>query len=194
VQTIRYLARGQLTGGKGVRLSTDRREYRLGESVALRARFLDPQLVPIGVDEVTVSIETSGRPRRQAMLRRNPAASGVFEGSLDNLAEGSFQVLLTEPQLPGDPPVARFTVAAPPGELARTEMDRAALTAAVEATRGKFYTMKDADRLLSDLPTGRRVPLENLPPISIWNRWWLLTLFLACLSCEWVLRKRKGML
>ena len=73
-------------------------------------------------------------------------------------------------------------------------MDRAALTAAAETTHGKFYTIADADRLLDELPTGRRVPIENLPPIPIWNRWWLLSLFLACITTEWVLRKRKGML
>jgi hypothetical protein len=44
------------------------------------------------------------------------------------------------------------------------------------------------------LPTGRRVPLENLPPLPLWNRWWLLALFLACITGEWFLRKRKGML
>ena len=96
--------------------------------------------------------------------------------------------------MPGDPPAARFAVVAPPGELTRTEMDRAALTAAAETTHGKFYTIADADHLIEELPAGRRVPIENLPPIPIWNRWWLLSLFLACITTEWVLRKRKGML
>jgi hypothetical protein len=73
-------------------------------------------------------------------------------------------------------------------------MDRRTLAAAAEATGGRFYTIADADRLLSELPAGRRVPIENLPPIPLWNRWWLLALFLACLTSEWILRKRKGML
>ena len=45
-----------------------------------------------------------------------------------------------------------------------------------------------------ELPRGRRVPIENLPPFEIWNRWWLLAPFLACITAEWILRKRKGML
>ncbi len=127
-------------------------------------------------------------------LHRNAAAEGVFEASLPDLADGQYEVLLAEPQLPGTPPATRFTVVAPPGEFARPEMDSAALSAAAETTRGKFFSIADADRLLAELPAGRRVPIENLPPIPIWNRWWLLTAFLSCLTLEWILRKRKGMM
>jgi hypothetical protein len=73
-------------------------------------------------------------------------------------------------------------------------MHAAALADAAETTRGKFYTITTASELLADLPSGRRVPLENLPPIPIWNRWWLLASFLVCLTSEWILRKRRGML
>jgi hypothetical protein len=194
VQTIRYLARGKLTSGRGAELVTERREFRRGEPVQLRARFRDTRLAPAGASDVTVLVEAPGQARRRAVLHRNPTAAGVFEGVLADLTEGRYQALLAEPQLPGDPPAARFAVVAPPGEFSRTEMDRAALTAAAETTHGKFYTIADADRLLEELPTGRRVPIENLPPIPIWNRWWLLLSFLACVTTEWVLRKRKGML
>jgi hypothetical protein len=193
VQTIRYLARGKIRGGRGALLTTDRREYRRGEEVLLRARFFDPQLAPAG-DAAVVAVEATGRPRRQVTLRRNATAAGVFDGTLTDLAEGSYQLLLTDPLLPGAPPTARFVVVAPPGEFARPEMDRAALTSAAAATRGVFYTFTEAHRLWDELPAGRRVPIENLPPIAIWNRWWLLSLFVACLSLEWILRKRKGML
>jgi hypothetical protein len=193
VQTIRFLARGKLTSGRGAQLTSDRREYPRGEAVELRVRFLDPRLAPTG-DEVTVIAESPGQTRRRITLRRNPAAEGVFTGAVADLAQGQYEVVLAEPQIPGNPPATRFTVVAPPGELARPIMDAAALTAAAETTRGKFYTIANADNLLADLPAGRRVPIENLPPISIWNRWWLLAAFLACLTTEWILRKRKGML
>jgi hypothetical protein len=96
--------------------------------------------------------------------------------------------------LPGEPPATRFKVVAPPGELARLEMDAATLAAAAEATGGKFYTIENADQLPADLPAGRRVPLDNLPPAPLWNRWWLLAAFVACITSEWILRRRRGML
>jgi hypothetical protein len=197
VQSIRYLARGKLTTGRGVTLTTNRREYQSSEPIQLRARFLDPKLAPSG-DTAVAIIESPGQPRRQLSLRRNPSAAGVFEGTLTDLPAGSYHVLLTDPQTPGDPPETHFNMVAPPGELARPEMDRETLTAAAEATRGRFYHFVDhfidAEQLLNELPPGRPVPLANLPPIEIWNRWWLLSFFLFCLVAEWILRKRKGML
>jgi hypothetical protein len=110
------------------------------------------------------------------------------------LAPGQYDVALAEPQPAANPPTTRFNVVAPPGELARLEMDAAALSYAAEISRGKFYTIAEADRLLDELPAGRRVPLASLPPIPLWNRWWLLAAFLGCITSEWILRKRKGML
>jgi hypothetical protein len=193
VQMVRFLARGKLASGRGAQLTADRREYRRGDVVQLRARFFDPQLAPAN-EIVTLWIDSPGRERRRITLHRNRGVGGIFEGSLVDLTEGQYEIVMAEPQLPDDPPATRFVVAAPPGELARLEMDAAELATAAETTRGKFYTIENADQLAADLPAGRRVPLENLPPVSIWNRWWLLAAFLTCITSEWILRKRKGML
>ncbi len=193
VQMVRFLARGKLSSGRGAQLTVDRREYRRGDAVQLRARFLDPLLAPAN-DVVTLLVDSPGKARRRIKLHRNPAAAGIFEGSLIDVTEGQYEAVMAEPQLPGDPPSVRFVVVAPPGELARLEMDAATLSAAAETTHGKFYTLENAHQLPAELPAGRRVPLENLPPVSIWNRWWLLAAFLTCITSEWILRKRKGML
>jgi hypothetical protein len=194
VQTIRHLARGKLSEGRGAELTTDRREYGRGEPVSLRVRFHDGRLAPSGSDEVTVFVESPGQMRQRVALRRSSAAANLFEGTVSDLGDGQYQAILVEPQLLGNPPAARFAVVATAGEMARTAMDRAVLLAAAEATRGNFYTFAETDRLLDELPSGLRVPIENLPPIPIWNRWWLLLAFLTCVTCEWILRKRKGML
>ncbi len=73
-------------------------------------------------------------------------------------------------------------------------MDAAELTRAAEETRGRFYRVADTGRIAADLPPGRQVPIESLPPKVLWNQWWLLSAFLGLLVAEWVLRKRKGML
>ena len=49
------------------------------------------------------------------------------------------------------------------------------MTAAAEATQGKFYTLVNADDLLEDLPSGYRVSLAApMPPIRLWNHWLVL--------------------
>ena len=89
---------------------------------------------------------------------------------------------------------ADFLVVAPPGELEQVQMDGAELKRAADDTRGRFYRMNQVERLLDDLPPGRQVPIETLPPETLWNKWWLLTAFLGLIVTEWILRKRKGML
>ena len=46
---------------------------------------------------------------------------------------------------------------------------------------------------LADLPKPSKVPLDTDPPIPLWNTWPVLGLFLALITLEWVLRKRKQM-
>ncbi len=64
---------------------------------------------------------------------------------------------------------------------------------AADMTKGRCYTLADADRLLDDLPEGRQVPIESLPPLPLWNKWPVLLVLLVLLIGEWILRKRGGM-
>jgi hypothetical protein len=193
VQTIRYLARGKLMVGLGAVLTTDRREYLRGEPVQVRLRFLDERLAPDD-DEVIALLQAPGEARRNFALRRNAAFRGIFEGSLANLDDGQYELLIAPTQLLEQAPTARFLVSTPAGELTRLAMDRRALAAAAEIARGKFYMLGEADRLIDELPRGRRLPIESLAPYEIWNRWWVLGAFLLLVICEWILRKRKGLL
>ncbi len=62
-----------------------------------------------------------------------------------------------------------------------------------EQTKGRYYTPLDAERLVADLPEGRQVPVESLPPVPLWNKWPVLGLALVLLVSEWLLRKFAGM-
>jgi hypothetical protein len=127
-------------------------------------------------------------------LRRDAARRGVFEGLATDLPEGQYRAWVATPTLEGKPPSQRFSVTAPLGERARLQMDAADLQFAAEQTRGKFYTLENAGRLLEDLPRGRQVRIESLPPEPIWNSWKLATLLVGLLVTEWLLRKKAGML
>ena len=195
IQTIRYLSRSKLLGrDRAAELATDRREYRRGESARLRVRFLDERLAPVADDGVTVLLKREDETRQTIKLRRNEAQRGVFEGVASALPEGNHHAFVSSPAFDGEPPSTDFTVTAPPGEFERTGMDSAELERVSEMTRGRFYRLGSAQRLLRDLPRGRQVPIEALPPIVLWNRWPLLALFLCLLIGEWILRKRMGLL
>jgi hypothetical protein len=73
-------------------------------------------------------------------------------------------------------------------------MDVVELREAAKISVGKFYRFHDAGKLLADLPRGRQVRIESLPPKPIWNAPLLAGLFVALIAAEWMLRKRVGLL
>jgi hypothetical protein len=195
IQTIRYLSRSKLLGqSRAAEVTSDREQYRRGDSVQLRVRFFDDRLAPPQDDGVTVMLEHEGSKRRQIKLTRDALDRGIFDGAVDNLAEGQYRAWVATPTLEGKPPARRFSVISPPGEQARLEMDAADLKLAAKTSQGHFYTMQNVDRLTADLPRGRQVRIEALPPEPIWNWWPLALSFIGLIVTEWLLRKRMGML
>ena len=215
IQMIRYLSRPKLAdSSRQVELSADRRKYRQGESVRLRATFADPTRAPAEEDGVTVVLEHRGHKTRRIKLHQNAFRRGIFEAVVSQPPIGDYHAWIAVPTVEdrkptvedrkpmekgressekGRAPAVDFTVEPQPGEKQRLRMDAAALRRAAERTKGRFYTAADADRLLDDLPEGRQVPVETLEPKTLWNRWPLLLLFLGLLITEWVLRKSGGM-
>ena len=194
-QTVRMLSRAKLLDSdRGIELTVDQPEVRRGETVRLRARFFDERLAPAADDGVQAVVEREGKPNEPVTLRRTEGGRGIFEASLTAQGEGRYHVRLVAPAATGKPPSADFRVVASPGESQRTTVDAKELRAAAKISGGKFYRSPDAASLLDDLPAGRQVPIEPLPPIRLWNRWWMMTALVVALSMEWILRKRKGML
>ena len=139
-------------------------------------------------------LEQESGARRQIRLHRDAANRGIFEGLIGNLAEGEYRLWIAAPQLGGTPPSQRFTVMAPPGEMARLQRDATDMQAAANLSEGRFYTLDQVEQLMNDLPPGRQVRIDSLPPQPIWNSPLWALLFVALITAEWLLRKRTGML
>jgi hypothetical protein len=194
IQMIRYLCRTKLSEtNQTVTLSADRRQYARGEPVWLRANFADERLAPTEDDGVAVVVEQSGQKIQQIQLHRTAAGRGAFEGVLNRMPPGSYHAWIAAPAIVGGAPAVDFSVAPPAGEFSRVQMDAAEMRQAARQTGGQFYTFATAEELVDDLPPGRQVPLESLPPRPLWNRWPVLATFLLLLIGEWILRKRKDM-
>jgi hypothetical protein len=193
LQTLRYLSRAKLlSSDQPAEITTDREQYRRGDIVRLRVRFFDERQAPTDDAGVMVVVQRSGGRKQQVTLQRDNTRRGLFQGTVSGLGDGQYRVWLATA---GEQAAPRyFTIAAPPGEQAKIAMDSAELKEAAKISRGKFYTAETAQRLGNDLPRGRRVTIESLPPRSIWNSSFIVGTFVMLLTLEWLLRKRVGMI
>ena len=192
LQTIRYLSRSKLSSGQQpAEITTDRQEYRRGETVRLRVRFSEERQAPPEDDGIAVIVEHSGGRKHQVTLRRDTTRRDTFEGTVSDLADGQYRIWLAASSKQATP--RYFTIAAPLGERARIAMDSTDLREAAKTSQGRFYTLRDADRLPQELPRGRRVTIDSLPPRPIWNSPLVAGAFVLLITVEWLMRKRAGM-
>jgi hypothetical protein len=199
IQTMRYLARSR-TGKVELRLDKQT-PYRRGEPIRVTVRFPDDAPPPPAETEVKVVVER--RPPKAApgdvdvqtiTLAKVEGSRSNFEALLTRTPEGDYHFWLNSPAVQPRPK-AECKVLAPPGEMEVLRMNQMEMERAAEETRGRFYTLIDADQVLSDLPPGTRVTLNSSgPPLALWNLPWVFALALGLLTLEWVLRKRKNLL
>lgn len=193
-QTLRQLARTKLLeGNEEAEILVDREQYDLGQPVRLGLRLDGKELATLD-RQIELLLMTDGQPNRRVPLSASRISAGQLQATVSDLPPGHYRVSVAGGGLEKLPAAGEFTVLAPPGELADETMNQAGLQQLAEATYGKFYTAETASQLAGDLPVGDRVPLEVMPPIELWNRWWMLAAITACLSTEWILRKRRAML
>jgi hypothetical protein len=191
IQTIRFLARSKLLGQRQAEVQTDRRRYQRNQPIQIRVRFPNPGIAPAG-GEVNVQIEQKGHGSRKLALKQAPGSRSLYEGALPQEPEGDYVVrLLPPPVLDGPIPTATFRVEPPAGEMERIPMNEPDLVRAATLTGGKFHTPETTANLLAELPPPEKVPLDTDPPIPLWNTWAVLGVFLAVITMEWVLRKRR---
>ncbi len=128
-------------------------------------------------------------------LARVEGSRGTFETILSRTPEGEYKFWLTQPAVTGARPRAECKVLAPPGEMENLRMNQPELERAAEESKGRFYTLAEADHLLDDLPTGSRVTV-NVPgePWLVWNYFVLFLMALGSITTEWVLRRQVNLL
>jgi len=195
LQTLRYLSRAKLlSDAQTVEVFTDRQEYRQGDTVRIGVRFSDERLAPASDHGVRVVIEGGRGRRRQVNLNRESTRRGEFSGILSDLAVDEYRLWLSAPNIEPRPSPRVFSVHPPFGEQARLEMDSDDLQEAAKTSRGRFYTLDNVSRLPRELPRGRQVRVESLPPEPIWNSPLFIAAFVGLITAEWLLRKRAGMI
>jgi hypothetical protein len=193
-QSLRHLARSKVTSsGAGAEISIEREQYELGEPVRFQVR-LSASPSATGGDTPQLVVEGGEGPPRRIPLVGSRLAPNILQATASDLPPGEYRVRLVEPMLPAPPDAVTVAVKAPPGELADVTMNAEALRSMASSTYGKFYTLENANELAADLPKGTPIVRRELPPVELWNKWWMLAAITGCLTLEWILRKRRAML
>lgn len=200
-QTVKYLARSSLGG---IRLALNRSTpYRKGEPIQITVRF--PDDAPAPGPETSVKVVVERRPLKDQadgeievetlQLAKLEGSRATYEAIKTRTPPGEYRFWLSSPTVTGPKPRAEARVLPPPGEMEKLRMNQSEMERAAEQSKGKFYTLADAARLLDDLPTTSRVALNTPgPPWLLWNHFMMFTLVVGLFAGEWILRKRKHLL
>ena len=195
-QAIRVLARNRVARTE---LKTDKQTpYRRDEPIAVRVQFPDDAPPPTaeGVRVSVRRVSPAGEIEdRKLTLAKVEGSRATFQALLTSTPEGKYKFRLLEPEVKGNAPTADATVLPPAGELDRVEVNRADLQRAAAESRGKLYTLADADKLIDELPDGVRVSLNQpCPPVPVWNHAASFGLIVMLLGMEWIVRRRERLL
>lgn len=194
LQLIRYLCSSRNDAAEAlVKLRAGRDVYKLGDLTRMVLHFDDERLAPAGDDGAVVVVQRQGGRRHRVAMSRIENRRGEFGGEISALPVGEYRIWLVEPALREDSPTAQFVVRNPDDEQVRLTVEPEELKAAAERSGGHYYVGTEARRLARDLPVGKQVRMQALPPTPAWNTWWLAALFVGLLIVEWTLRKRSSL-
>lgn len=190
-QAIRQLSRAKLLGDdRSLHLSSDRPVYTLGETVKLQAR------APSGLQDasleesLTAIVERPGGERRRVPMQKVGDETAEFEVNWSSDLVGPYRAWIESPGATAESDACRFRVEIPNRELRQRAADHHDLQEAARISRGQFYHWTEAGQLANDLPAGRPIAESTAEHFPLWNRWEMLLALLACLTAEWIIRKR----
>jgi len=195
-------------GTDTVRLGTDALTYETGQRVRLLARLTAEGYKPENDADVSAHVfAPDGTRVATRKLTYRDGTSGLYEAELDPLTtNGRYRVELAGADVDRllrtstgpDPQPAKvethFTQLAVlnPVELGDLALDLDQLRRAATLAGGRVVTPAEAEALARAFGTGTKV-LEERRESTLWDNWPLLSLLLAALTTEWLLRRKAGL-
>ncbi len=175
-------------------MRTDLDVYHSGEPVQLDAFVSDDAYRFIDRAEVTARIwpESGGDTVRLVL---NPGTGDRFQGQVAALPPGTYRfdglARVEDQTLPlvG----GMFRIESYGLEQRFASLDESALRAIALESGGRYYTEHENPAILDsfDLTPATR---ESTIEVSLGNHWVILTIFIAALSIEWFVRRRRQLL
>ena len=216
-QLVRWMTTSDLAAGDSmVEIRSDRSIYDSGQRPSVRVRLADASGHPIRGGDVQVELsldsafENDGFDRQVFQLIENEQAAGEYQGTMNRLPAGVYQIRAFGPTIDA----LRGTNALAETDSNRHQTPESIVTFSVEPLGDLEHMMTEANpvllRQISEASGGLSIPpaaLEEVlhvvsldPQVTetqhvtpLWNRWSNLWIILGCLTTDWWIRRRKGL-
>ncbi len=197
---LRHVTQGRLLRGsaRGL-LMVEQDRYAVGDPVVIRAQVYDEQHQPLNRSRIDVQVV---RPDHTVEVISLPVTEqdGIFQGQLQVLETGTFQLSLTPPGESTEPLSRRFEVTVPDLEQRDPSRDERLLQTIAVQTGGVYYPSLDlavsGSEELPPLAAGitdrsEERLLRGTPNREFDQRLrtWLLAWIAGTLSLEWLVRR-----
>jgi len=185
---IRHLATYRLLGGnKRIKIWVDRADgrYNLG----------DPD-GPGGETRTIRLIEPDGNEREIVLTaERSDPPEGLFRSVRTFDRPGTYRLVATSPDDP-EPAKATFVIEETTIEMRDPLVDMTTLQGIAKASRGRVLSPPQFRRLIEDkvVPPTSVVRSGEPKRTPLWDRAWVLWLFVGLLAAEWIIRRMNHML
>jgi hypothetical protein len=173
-----------------IRVAPDKNIYTRGEKVGFNASVYDLGFRPIVGASGSIVLKADNSTD-STIIQLVETGDGKYRAEIDVLQPGIYNYTgmvqkdgrkLKESA--GQIAVESFTV-----EEFRRRPDFSTLASISQSTGGIFTAVDNADSILNHL-NAERIRIERTYEIVIWNKFWLLGLFIIALGIEWFLRKK----
>lgn len=191
-QVIRFVASGRLVGkSTRFKLSTDKAVYQLGEAVRIDCRVRDANMKPSSEPVVTVYHQTQGRenepPEKIELPLNTVLGQGTYQGAITADQRGRHDLWLGTESVRL---VSRsFTVEVPALESRDPRLNRDFLRRLAVSSGGEYFELTDVLKAVERLKGVSRSTEGLVEEDDLWDEWWIVVLFTALISLEWILRK-----
>ena len=190
-QLVLWLARRDDADGETLWLQLARRRLAVGSPLAFDTGITRPDGTLVeGLTLSAVVISPEGESRQVRLARQGQSYTGTVTGCVE---PGDWRLLVRSG--PGSGEVsARFTVFRQDLELANPRANSLLMRQIAGVTEGGVRLPEELPDIFTELA---EEPAEydttEQWSASLWDSWPMLAVLASCLSCEWYLRKRWGL-
>ena len=191
---LRWIIATPLEGkGKYVILSSDKETVQLGETVTLDAKVVDKEYYPFQKGEVFVEVTDPFGKTERLPMEMTDARKGMYQVKYPVRAPGVYRIQSAVPALGEEGFQAAINITAESVSLERNslQMNRDALEGIATKTGGSFHTIETAAAIPDRIPLLQR-EFSEVKLRSLWDSSYAIIAFVAIMTLEWFLRKRKG--